>query len=252
MVVFKILYCIVIKMGYKRKYRSKARVAKRPVRRRLNFTARLRRSNLAKVIRNVALRNTETKYTVRGSQTWTSMQANTTNLAMANFCLTNTGTQNNNRVGDEVFAIGMKLKIMLQNDQDDPNTAYRLLVIKARPEVDTVGELSDLFDTSVGANPLVQFVNKEKYTTVRDMIVRMPTTDFSREVDAVNSRVIKTVNMWIPMNKTRVKYETTTSSTPKYQKDNYLLVICPTAGEFGGGTTIGSYNIAGRFYFKDP
>lgn len=236
---------------FKRKFGKKSYSSRKRFKRRIY---RKSRRSLVKTIRNVALRNTETKYTERGGENLQLYHNGGTGSSFGqlyNLMSTFQGDNVNQRAGNEVFAVGMSIKLWLSNKLDRPNVMYRIIIFTA-PVVPTIS-VTDMFDTSGGGNNhMISYVNTEKYKVVYNRIVQPFSGDFSLESGSANKEHSRLVKIWLPFKNSRVPYHNA-SDQPKYDKHNlHLAIVAYDAYGTLEMDNIASFSINARFYFKDP
>lgn len=169
-----------------------------------------------------------------------------------NMLQTNQGTSQFTRVGDKVWAKGLKVKMWLSNKLDRSNVIYRIFAI-TMPNDSLSANPSNLFSGSVPASPnfLIEILNTDKYKVLYQKMINVQTTskwggtDVQRETSRYHSFYLKLNRM--------VSYSADNGNIPKYQRDIIGIgVLCYDA--FGTLLTdnIASYRLKSRFYFKDP
>lgn len=227
-------------------------------RRRINKRRYVRK--IARVMKRVALRQSETKYHEFGFNDWRSLYHNGGSvqqnalLAIPNLTYSGYGTNGQTRIGNEVIARGIALKIgLIAGDATtgiSPNTSYRIIVYKAPLTCVSEATCADLLDTSLTTNVPMVYLNNEKYTVLRDMMVKPFPTDYSRETGASNSRPVRWIKMYIPMRNEKITYQVGTGDPKK--NFVHLAVFAYQEETTTTATIIGRYVVNGRFYFKDP
>jgi len=241
-------------MGYKRKYSG----ARGNPRKRSNFGSRAakprKRGGLVKVMRSIALRVCETKYTEKALQDINLYHNGGTapNLMQINELLEGPaiGTGTNQRNGDEVVGVRCELKLWLSHKLDRPNVMWRILVYSC--PASTAAGSADLFDATGSTNRMIAYVNKEKYRVLYDKLLQPPAGDYSLESGATLKERSRLVKINLPQKMKKIVY-VTGSGVPKYDRNHLRVAVIPYDA-FG---TLVSDNIASfaynlRFYFKDP
>lgn len=215
---------------------------------------------VARVMKTVALRQSETKYHEFGFNDWRSLFHNGGSvqqnalLAIPNLTYTGYGTNGQTRVGNEVIARGIAIKLGLIGGDASagiaPNVSYRIIVYKAPLTCVSEATCADLLDTSLTTNVPMVYLNSEKYTVLRDLIVKPFPTDYSRETGASNSRPVRWIKMYVHMRNERIQYHVGTGDPKKHYV--HLAVFAYQEETTTLGTVVGRYVVNGRFYFKDP
>lgn len=237
----------------KRKYGRKSYTTAK----RFKARRRPRRGILGRIIRRVALRATETKYHERGGENvnlYHNAGTGPNFLQLTNMLNCGQGDSANTRTGDEVFGVGVALKLWLSNKPDRPNVMYRIIVYTSPVDSSGSPTVTDLMDTTGGGgNFMVSYANTEKYKIVVNRIVQPFGTDYSLEGGSSLKEVSKLVKIWIPLKKRRIQYHRGGSLVPKDQRNYMHLAVIPYDA-FGTllSDNIASVAINSRFYFKDP
>lgn len=81
------------------------------------------------------------------------------------------GTDEHERVGDEIIGQRINYKIWLSNKLDRPNVTYRIVVYRC-PKDESETNALDIYEGTVG-NKLLDYMNTEKYTPVFQKIVKI-------------------------------------------------------------------------------
>lgn len=239
---------------------SRSRYAKRRRYPYKGVGAKVRRKRLVKMIKTVSLRQCETKFTERGGQNinlYHNGGSGPNFLQFDNMCRSDVGVSEVGRIGDEVFGVGVALRIWLSNKHDRPNVMHRIIIYRtaARYPDASIGstDVADLLDDSgAGGNHMTSFVNTQRYKVIKDFIVQPPKGDYSLESGATTRESAKMIKLWIPT-RGRIKYDTSASQYPKSERYSIHMAIIPYS-HFGALTSdnVSSCAINARFYFKDP
>lgn len=214
---------------------------------------------LRSIIKKVALSQSETKNN-RVAATNVSLFHNQTHY-VANLLNTTQGVtaspaDNSNRIGNEVIARGLSLKIQYITDPTKPNFNVRGFVFKYESEE----PLSDA-NFWVGANGVGSSMNRmlditdsRKVTIVKSFMitsggkVQYNVTGESSSDDKV-ANFYK--NIWIPLKNKKIKYDGNGSEHPKFVTYGFATVSYDANNTFT--TDINCYlSMESRFYFKDP
>lgn len=213
------------------------------------------RRAMYKMIKSVALKNTETKVTFTSveNQNLFHNGGNTNNFAQrVNLLATTQGTADTNRIGDEVFASYLRIKLWLSNKLDRPNVMYRILVYTAPVNKSATADFVDLFKGG-NANRMLGIVNSGIYKLRYHKMIQPKAGDYSLESGSANKERSTYHAINIPLNNRRIKYQATASQIPRDQQDHLVLAII-AYDAFGTLTTdnIASYACQTAFYYKDP
>lgn len=241
-------------MAFKRK-RSYA--AKRMVRKRARFIKRKRyipRRN-RRYLRSL-LRYSETKYNSITTNWELFHNAGTAGASCLDFNLLQTGQGQTQftRIGDKVWAKGLKIKLWFSNKKDRSTVMYRVAVV-ALPTDQVNSNPANLFNTSSG-NRILDMINTDKYKVLYHKVFNINTTSkWTIDVDPLLNRereVSRYMPIYIPLNR-MVTYSADNGNQPKYQKDILaLMVIAYDSTGTLATDNIASYRAVYRFYFKDP
>jgi len=170
-----------------------------------------------------------------------------------NMCQTTVGTNQNTRIGDKVWAKGLKVKMWISNKADRSNVIYRIFAITMPPD-QLNNSPAGLFSGASTGNRLLDFINTDRYKVIYHKIINVQTT--SKWTTPIGETVTKETSryhsFYLPMNR-MISYTTDGGNVPKYQKDiigfGYIAYDA-----FGTLLTdnLGSIRVKTRFYFKDP
>lgn len=220
-----------------RKRRNVAKVLSRPYR---------MRSNLARTVRAIALKNCEAKRNF--IQTEGVALYHNTNQLNTNLLATNLGTQQHQRIGDEVVGQYLTLKFWLSNKPDRPNVMYRIIVYSS-----SLSDAQLYFANGASANRMISTIDTDKVKILKHRLIRPPAGDYSLESGATNKERSTMVSMCIRLKNRKIKYNSDAGSTPKWQ-GNYIHFVVIPYDAYGSLTTdnIASYSWQSCFTFKDP
>lgn len=228
--------------------RTAKRTRKAPARSRMNSKLMLR------MARSAVLRTCETKYIssgVENNQLFHNGGAGPTYVWFTNMLATAQGSQQFNRVGDEVWPKGLSVRLWLSNKLDRPNVMYRIMVISVPPDQLTATNPSGLFAGAIG-NKMLDYVNTDRYTVKYSKLIQPFSGDYSLETGAANKEHSKMVKFYLPL-KGKLAYTVDNGALPRYQKHILSLVVI-AYDAYGSIATdnIASFSYLARFYFKDP
>lgn len=229
----------------KRSRRARSSVRRRP---------RMNAKSMLRMARSAVLKTCETKYYTSSSENQQLYHnggaANAYNWA-GNMLGTVVSNNQGGRIGDEVWPVGLSLKLWLSNKADRPNVMYRILIVASPPDTYSMASPTGLFKGSIG-NKMLDYVDTDRYTIKYSKLVQPFAGDYSLESGATNKEHSRMLNIWIPI-KGKIQYAQDTGTLPKYQKHIWSLIVI-AYDAFGSLTTdnIASFSLMYRFYFKDP
>jgi len=223
------------------------------------------KKKLVKLIKSVSLRNTETKENVVHAFENTNLGHNGGAIVnynqMSNLLSTSQGTAQNNRVGDEIFAKGIKIKLWLSNKKDRPNVIYRIFVCSAPKDTYNQAAPTGLFKGDIG-NKLLDMFDTDRYKVVYHKIIKVGSDQTAVTADGTVGGGTSSIagkecsrlhSFYIPLRNRRIKYESDGGSVPM-GSNNLLFCGVIAYDAFGTLTTDNIASFAGyaTLYFKDP
>lgn len=219
------------------------------------------RASLAKIVKSIALKQSETKYAVLTAENQAIWHNGGTKTIFAkNLLFTSHGSNQNSRIGDEVIAKGLKIKCWFSNKSDRTNVIYRLFVISVPKDQLTADNPSGLFENHHG-NLILDQINTDRYKVIahKQFSIKGGQLAFTSTVVPPSDTGIrgkensKYVSMYIPLKNRKVKYEVDGGGDPKYQ-NNMLCMGVIAYDAFGTLTidNIASFAYTTKFYYKDP
>lgn len=246
--------------------------------------SKVKREALVKKMREVAkntmFRNMETKNVVHSVTDGTEIEHNNF-ITLSNGPLTTAqGVQDGqrasdpgSRIGDDVFAVGYSIRMMIELNERYSDVTFRLLVVKcAKGDTPT---RSTLFNGQSG-NKMIDTINRERYTVLAQKWIKMKSPNYSipdpvsgaggagsgivyqsagSAVHGALSRATKMVSLWVPGkkfgNRGRVQYEHS-STQVKFFDYHVLLYAYSNYSTLQDVYNVGRINdTVERFYFKD-
>lgn len=235
----------------KRRYGTKSKFVRRPV----------RRTNMARLIRSVALKTAETKHAHRSVENQ-QLYHNIPSLYAA--CLyTSVGMSDevmdsavsyDTRVGDEIYAKGIDFRFWFSNKADRPNCQYRVVIFKFRssviPSSDTIFQNYAVAAT-VANNKMIAYLDTANVTILKQFRIQSNGGDYSLESGSANKEKSFERKIYLDLKMAKVKYTSAVATTPK----DYNIGVCIVAYDSYG--TLETDNIASvawsyKLYFKDP
>jgi len=229
---------------------------KKPIYKKKSGTGLRKRSSLVSLIKKITLKNVETKSAHSIAENL-QLYHNTV-LFRSQLLRTSQGTADSDtgttsfaaRIGDELQARGISIKLWIANKLDRPNVMYRLVVFKYESSLTPTS--TTLFK---GANPnkMMDNLNKEVITPVYQKIINLQTGLAAAGDAAGNPFVGKECHtyrkIWIPLKDKKIHYNDG-GQVPKFI--DYAFAITPY-DSYGTLTTdnIASVAFEYNFYFKD-
>ena len=223
------------------------------------YLRRKKRKSLPKLIKSIALNQCETK---KGSQYQENIQLfhNSTNY-ITNILKTGQGTHDPEgllatsaqRIGDEVIARGIKIKLWLSCKEDRPNVMYHVYVFKYAMSYTVLGINDAVFWRGMSGgggmvNRMVDNPNPDRIITIKKLIARTPSVNYTTHPAKEKSNYLE---CYVPLKDKRIQYNEDGGGMPRFV--NYGIAIVPYE-QYSTHTTdnIASYALSTTFYFKDP
>lgn len=177
-----------------------------------------------------------------------------------------------NRIGEEVIATGLKLKMQLINRPTESNVTYKYFVYQYQSN-DPPGTATAFFVGPGGAggnmNRMLDFVDTRKVTILSTGYVKTNhmTANMNQSCQYTNSEhpyilgraldgsqpMMHTTykEIWIPMNHKKIRYESNNSPTPKF-KDIGVCMLAYDVNNTAQSQVLGYWDMTSSFYFRDP
>lgn len=216
-----------------------------------------KRKSLVSLIKKVALSKVETKHThflIQDQQLY-----HNNGYIKLNLLNTTQGIEDNQtgttfyagRVGDELVARGISIKIWIANKLDRPNVMYRLFVFKYQSL--TTPTSTTLF-TGANGNRIMDDIDREYITPVYQKIFNLQVGFSQSSVSGTDTlygrEAHKYVSFYIPLKNKTIKYADR-SNIPKFIDYGFRIVPYDSYGT-PETDIIASMNFQYKFYFKDP
>lgn len=213
------------------------------------------KSRLAKLIKNVSLRNTETKYAIGSSENVQLYHAGGTGptyMFRTNMLATSQGNTQQTRLGDMVYGRYLSVKMWLSNKADRPNVMYRIMLVAMPADQVSAGSPTG-FLRGETTNPMMDSVNTDTYKVIYQKLIQPFSGDYSIESGATTREHSKYIKMVVPLKNRPIQYRTDGGTIPLAQKSCISLFVC-AYDAYGTLTTdnIASFSVVYKFYFKDP
>lgn len=238
-----------------KKYRGKSRKLFLRRKRTTKKGGVLRGKGLVRLIKNVSLRQSETKFqTLSGENLQLQHNGGTgpTYVRIFNLLATNQGQTQETRLGDKVIAKGLSIRLWLSNKLDRPNVMYRIIVFSGPRDQISIASPNNFFEAHIG-NKMIDMVNTDKYKIIKQRIIRPFAGDYSLESSATNKEHSTYLAMYIPLKNRQVSYGNDNEDLPTFTRDCISVAIL-AYDAYGTLTTdtIASFSYLTKFYFKDP
>jgi hypothetical protein len=192
------------------KKRKRGAVSSGPVRKKSKNI----RNIAARAVRDVMMRNIETKQSNQTISDGTEIAHNNFVTLSSNLLATTQGltdpqtASTNNRIGDQVTALGVKIAMMVELNERYSDVTFRLMVVKsARGDTPT---RATLFNGQSG-NKMLDTINLERYSILAQKWFKITAQNAAgnssvgvsgfnslNDVSIVMSRATKIVKLWIP------------------------------------------------------
>lgn len=226
---------------------------------------RRKKKSLPQMIKQISLRQCETKksHFLREN---TNLFHNGT-LYVSNLLHTTQGVeapegglqQSDNRVGDQVIARSLSVRLWISNKSDRPNVMYRAFLFRYNTEVSlaTVGDSYFWAGTDgVGAimNRMLDHPARDRVKILSSRIVQPShEANYSQGVGSAGTVYEKSrlVTMYLPLKNKKIYYNEDGSAEPKYKTIGLAIVPYDAYGT-PTSDIIGSFGYQATFSYKDP
>lgn len=240
------------------KYAKKKPYKKMPYKKKMYRKKSYGKKSLVNLIRTVSLKQSETKNT---HQIFENVQLyhNVVNVISTSLLYLEQGIKDDDtglqkfdcRIGDEVVARGISLKLWFANKLDRPDVMYRVVVFKYRSNT-AINSALDPYVSQGTANFMIRDFNVEKFKIIKTFRFKISTS--AQRITSTDTfqgaEGHRAINMWIPLKNKKIKYEDGGQS-PLFIDYGFSVVAYDSYG------TLTTDNIASiafnrKFYFKDP
>lgn len=222
------------------------------------YAPRRRRAPLAKMMQSLALKQCETKIASQKSDSnGIDMYHNKTHY-VKNLLYTVQGVTANpgtnelaNRIGNEVVARGLKIRMQVISSPEHPNMNFKYYVFRYETSKPLDDALFWVGPAGLGGNQnrMLDFVDTRNVTILKAGLVqnrnKLPTDTTFQPVNNVYR------DIWIPLKNRKIKYDGNDSPDPKYTTIGMCLVPFD-ANNTNETDIIAFWNYTTRFYYKDP
>lgn len=213
-----------------------------------------RKTPLVKKIKAVSLAQCETKtasQTERSVTLYHNLTHYVPNLLACNQGVTNNpgNIEQDNRIGNEVVARGLKLRLQWITSPQRPNFNMRFYVFR----YETGSAPSDAMfwsgPSGAGANQnrMIDFPHSNNVTILKSFLIQNRNTIYT----TANTVHNEYRDVWIPMNNKKIKYVETDSNEPKYTTIG-MCCVCYDANNTLQTDALAYWSYTTKFYYKDP
>lgn len=165
-----------------------------------------------------------------------------------------------NRIGNEIFAKGLKIRMQLINNLYQSNVTYKYFIFRYQSgkTLNDAGFWSGTDGTGSNMNRMLDFVDTREITILKSGMIQTQQKGTSNmSVPEWNGsawtyeRMHSTYrDIWIPLNR-KIKYDDNNSPTPKFT-DIGIAVVAYDVNNTSQSDTIGYLDFVSRLYFRDP
>lgn len=248
-------------MPYQPKYYIRVNKKKQQAVRRMLAASKIqsafrKKQSLNSRIKKISLANSETKSVSQYERSATLFHNVThyvPNLLFSQQGVTNNPgtTEQDNRLGNEVVARGLKLQLQFITAPQRPNFNVRFYVFR----YESGDSLSDgMFwcgPQGAGAdmNRMIDFPHTNNVTILKTFTIQNRNTIYTG--DTINSVHNTYRDVWIPFNNRKIKYVETNDGNPKFT----TIGMCAVAYDANNSLetdALAYWSYTTKFYFKDP
>jgi hypothetical protein len=239
------------------KYAKRSKYAKKPYRKRSIKRRISKRRSLVSLIKRVSLKNSETKHTHQILEN-NQLYHNVPFMLVYNMLSCDEGVSDPNsgltnfvgRIGNEVIARGISIKLWIANKRDRPNVMYRIIVYKyTQLSGSGITAPPHPYLSQGSSNYMIRDLDADKFKIVKSYRFNLQ-NNVAFSDPAHTRETHKYISLYIPLKNRRVKYEETYDMALGW---NYAISIV-AYDSYGTLTTDNIASIAynQKFYFKDP
>jgi len=255
-----------MEMPYRKKYAKKTRRTYRPRRTAVKASTKA----MYRIAKKVTLRQSEPKV---ASRLVSSLGTSANNLGhnvtkyYLNFLATEQGKTANpgteiisNRIGNEIYAKGMKFRMQLTNQVGESNVSYKIWIFMYQSGTQLTDQLFYVGPSGSGGtqNRMLDFPDTRKVTILKHMVIHTSsrTANMNQQKnneDGTNmaGRMHSTYrDVWVPINR-KIRYEGNDSDVPKF-RDMGMAILAYDTNNTSQGQVLGFSDFTSRLYFRDP
>lgn len=152
------------------------------------------------------------------------------------------------RIGDEICAKGLSIKMWFANKLDRPNIMYKVVFFYYQSD----SNVFDIFYSQGSTNLMLRDLNTEKYTIITAKTFNLQVGESSAISGGsfVGREAHRLLKFWIPLKNKKIKYHDTTD-VPKFRNIGFMVCAYDSFGTLITDN-IASYSYNYKLYFKDP
>jgi len=164
-----------------------------------------------------------------------------------------------NRIGDEVYAKGLQVKMFIANAAKRPNVNYRVVLFSYNTQyVEAGGGLTDaifwsgLNGAGGNMNRMLDKPNTDRIKVHKSIILKPShEANYSTASDNTFFEKTRTVNMYLPFKNRKIKYNEDNSPFPLYRDLGVMVIAYDTTSSLETDL-IANFQWVSTFYYKDP
>jgi len=208
-------------------------------------------SKLVALIKKVSLGTQETKHVIRNLLSFSPILHNSYNRVVSNLLYTEQGVQDSgiafdNRIGDSITPVGVKLYLQFSQPVDRPNVTFRLTVVKfhgsAAPPL-------TIPVTGISGNNLLDPIDTEKCSVVKVFNFKAK-ENYWAGTSGTSKQITNFMTLWIPLPKKAYVYGSDGNTQGKMFQLSVGVAAYDTFGTLGTDV-IGYISLQSQLYFKD-
>ena len=165
-----------------------------------------------------------------------------------------------NRVGNEIYAKGLKLRMQLINAPQQCNVTYKVFVFRYQSGKTMVDNGFWCGPNGAGGvmNRMIDFVDTREISIIKTLNIKTAHATANMNQNGISGGVNLLQNkmhsnyrdIWIPLNR-KIRYDDNNSTTPKFT-DIGLAVIAYDVNNTAQTATLGYLDFVSKLYFRDP
>ncbi|WP_445775547.1 hypothetical protein [Shewanella sp.] len=224
---------------------------------------------LATMMKNVALKNCETKksslYTGSSVALFHNLAYYADNLQRTNQGLSDPegfSQATRNRIGDEVIARGLKIKWFMENEADRPNVMWKIIVFRYNTLEAATTPLTDPYfwrgTDGVGGNMnrMLDAPNPERVKVIKEILIK-PTNQANYSIQTAGpvpvGPFVKTnlAEIYIPLNNRKIQYNDADSRFVRFTDIGFAVTVYDAINT-AQTDQLANLQWVSTFYYKDP
>lgn len=217
---------------------------------------KFRPTSLVKKIKSVSLSQCETKVSSISEKSVTLFHNQTHYQPNLLFCQQGTtanpgNIETDNRIGNEVVARGVKIRMQWITAPQRPNFNMRFYVFRYETGDTPTDAMFWSGPSGAGAdqNRMIDFPHTNNVTILKTFLVQNRNNIYTGDtINGVNNCYR---DVWIPLNNKKIKYVETNSGEPKYTTIG-MCAVCYDANNTLETDALAYWSYTSKFYYKDP